>query len=93
MLPAVSVAMEKPTSPEAAATADPDDEPAASWRGFHGLRVMPRYHTTLPPAKGFVASFATSTAPASSNRSATAAFASMMRLRYCGTHQVVGYPG
>ena len=33
----VSVPMEKPTSPAAAATAGPDDEPAASWRGIPGI--------------------------------------------------------
>src|ERR1041385_5852630 len=81
-LPVVSVPIVKPTSPAAAATADPDDEPAASRRGFQGLRVMPRYHTTDPPAKGFVANFATSTAPDSSRRSATAAFTSITRSRY-----------
>src|SRR6478735_9770443 len=84
-LPVVSVPIEKPTSPAAAATAGPDDEPAASLRGFQGLRVMPRYHTTEPPAKVLVANFATSTAPASSKRSATAAFTSITRLRYSPT--------
>src|SRR5579864_2592282 len=86
----VSVPMEKPTSPAAAATAGPDDEPAASRRGFQGFRVMPRYHKSEPPANGFVANFATSTAPAFSSRSATVAFTSMTRSRYCETPQVVG---
>src|SRR5262245_63742214 len=84
-LPVVSVPMLNPTSPAAAATAGPDDEPAASWRGFQGLRVIPRYHRTDPPARVFVASFATSTAPASSRRWATAAFTSITRSRYCPT--------
>ena len=44
MLPAVSVPMEKPTSPAAVAEPDPDDDPAASRWGFQGLRVRPRYH-------------------------------------------------
>ena len=82
--------MEKPTSPAAAATAEPDDEPAASLRGFQGLRVMPRYQKTDPPANVLVANFATSTVPAFSSRSATAAFTSMMRSRYCPTPHVVG---
>src|SRR3954454_24341860 len=89
-LSVVSVPMEKPTSPAADATADPDDEPAASLRGFQGLRVMPRYHETDPPANVLVANFATSTAPAFSSRSATAAFTSMMRSRYLPTPHVVG---
>src|SRR5690348_3045842 len=89
-LPVVSVPMVKPRSPAAAATADPDDEPAASLRGFQGFRVIPRYHRTEPPARVLVASFATSTAPACSNRSATAAFTSITRSRYCPTPQVVG---
>src|SRR5262245_923456 len=89
-LPVVSVPMEKPTSPAAAATAGPDDEPAASLRGFQGFRVMPRYHKTNPPANVLVASFATSTAPASSSRSATAAFTSITRCRNCPTPHVVG---
>ena len=85
----VSVPMEKPTSPAATAAADPDDEPPASRRGFQGFRVMPRYHKTDPPANVFVANFATSTAPAFSSRSATAAFTSITRSRYCPTPQVV----
>src|SRR5579863_4322338 len=89
-LPVVSVPIEKPTSPAAAATAGPDDEPAAFWRGFQGLRVMPRYQTTDPPANVFVANFATSTAPAFSSRSATAALTSITRSRNCPTPHVVG---
>ncbi len=45
MLPPVSVAIEKPTSPAAVAEPEPDDEPAASKCGFQGLRVRPRYHS------------------------------------------------
>src|SRR6185436_4650999 len=76
-LPVVSVPIVKPTSPAAAATAGPDEDPAASLRGFQGFRVTPRYHSTDPPAKVLVANFAISTAPASSRRSATAAFKSI----------------
>jgi hypothetical protein len=39
MLPAVSVAIEKPISPAAIAELEPEDDPAASWCGFQGLRV------------------------------------------------------
>ncbi len=41
MLPAVSVPIEKPTSPAAVAEPGPEDEPAASRCGFQGVRVRP----------------------------------------------------
>src|SRR5205823_9629469 len=44
MLPSVSEPMAKPTSPAAAAAADPADEPLDPVFGFHGLRVMPPNH-------------------------------------------------
>src|SRR5579871_4115146 len=41
MLPSVSLPIAKPTSPAAAAEAEPADEPLEPLRGSHGLRVRP----------------------------------------------------
>ena len=85
MLPAVSVAMEKPTRPAAVADPDPDDDPAAPSLGFHGHRVSPRNQGSPPPANGLVASLAMSTAPAFSSRSATVNIGVFSELRRIAT--------
>jgi hypothetical protein len=92
MLPSVSLPSANATRPAATADAEPADEPLEPVRGSHGLRVMPPNHWS-PCASAPSESLATSTAPASSSRAATVAFSSMNRSLYCGTPQVVGYPG
>ena len=89
MLPSVSLPMAKPTSPAAAADAEPADEPLDPVRGSHGLRVRPPNHWS-PIARAPSDSLATSTAPASSSRAATVAFASITRSLNGVAPQVVG---
>ena len=72
MLPSVSLPIAKPTSPAAAADAEPADEPLEPLRGSHGLRVRPPNQRS-PMASAPSDSLATSTAPASSSRAATVA--------------------
>src|SRR5688572_11182339 len=71
--PSVSVPIEKPTSPAAVAEPDPADEPldpCCASSGCHGFRVTPLNHRA-PCANAPIDNFATSTAPASFNRSTT----------------------
>src|SRR5579864_6462312 len=75
MEPNVSLPIEKPTSPADVAHDGPADEPLEPWSGFHGLRVIPPNHTS-PIASSPNESFATSTAPAASNRRTTVASSS-----------------
>ena len=76
--PQVSEPIAKTTAPAAVALAEPADEPLEPWVGFQGLRVLPPTHTS-PHASSPSESFATSTAPAASRRSITAASASGTR--------------
>src|SRR5437868_2490480 len=75
MLPIVSLPIAKPTRPATTADADPADEPLEPCFTFHGLRVKPPNHWS-PIANAPSVNLATSTAPASSNFLATAAFVS-----------------
>src|SRR5688572_1602854 len=71
--PSVSVPIEKPTSPAAVAEPGPADEPldpCCASSGCHGLRVTPA-NQRAPCASAPIDNFATSTAPASFNRSTT----------------------
>src|SRR6185503_5452510 len=71
--PSVSVPIENPTRPPAVAAAGPADEPldpVCASSGCHGLRVTPA-NQRAPCASAPIDNFATSTAPASFNRSTT----------------------
>ncbi len=92
MLPSVSDPMANPTSPAAAAEADPADDPLDPSRGFQGLRVIPPCQRS-PIARAPSVSLPRRTAPASSSRSATVAFSSRTRSLNGVAPQVVGYPG
>src|SRR5690349_13416437 len=72
MLPSVSLPSAKPTRPAATAEAEPADDPLEPLRGSQGLRVIPPNHWS-PCASAPSDSLASSTAPASSSRSATVA--------------------
>ncbi len=89
MLPSVSLPIAKPTSPAAEAEADPADEPLDPLLGSHGLRVRPPNQRS-PIARAPNDSLATRTAPASSSRAATVAFASITRALNGVAPQVVG---
>ena len=62
--PLVSVPIANPTQPDAVADEGPADEPLDPTVGSHGLFVCPPNHWS-PEASSPVASFASSTAPAS----------------------------
>src|SRR4029079_42723 len=71
--PSVSVPIENPTRPAAVAEAGPADEPLdpiCASSGCPGFRVTPANHRP-PCASAPIDNFATSTAPASFNRSTT----------------------
>ena len=89
MLPRVSLPIAKPTSPAAAAEAEPADDPLEPVRGSHGLRVRPPNQRS-PMASAPSDSLATSTAPASSSRAATVALPSITRSLNGVAPQVVG---
>src|SRR6188474_2657259 len=74
--PRVSVPIAKPTRPAAVAAPGPADDPLELRSLFQGLRVDPPNHTP-PCASAPIDSFATSTAPASRNRSTTVASTSI----------------
>src|SRR5271168_4039270 len=75
--PSGSEPMLKATHPAAVAEAGPADDPLDPCPEFQGLRVTPPNQLS-PRAKAPSVSFATSTAPASSNRSTTVAFCSII---------------
>src|SRR5439155_10624293 len=90
--PLVSVPMPNATQPAAVALAGPADDPLDPSFGSHGLLVRPPNHWS-PAASSPVASFATSTAPASrSNRTTVASASSVCPLNASDPH-CVGYPG
>src|SRR6185312_4879204 len=89
MEPNVSLPTEKPTRPADVAHAGPADDPLEPWSGLHGLRVFPPNHTS-PIASSPNQSFATSTAPAASNRRTTVASSSSICSRYGVLPHVVG---
>jgi hypothetical protein len=70
MEPSVSDPIANGTNPAATAEADPADDPLDPSAGAHGLRVLPPNQTS-PIANSPRLNFATSTAPAASNRSIT----------------------
>ena len=70
--PPVSVPIANPTSPPPVAEPEPAEDPLEPSSGFHGLFVRPP-NQLWPNASSPVVSFATSTAPAASRRSTTAA--------------------
>ena len=89
MDPPVSVPIANPTSPPPAADPEPADEPLEPSSGFHGLFVRPP-NQLWPNASSPVVSLATSTAPAASSRSTTAASVSMTWSSKTPAPQVVG---
>src|SRR5579872_7048006 len=89
--PRVSVPIEKPTRPAAVAEPGPADDPLELVSGAQGLRVMPP--NQLPPcASAPIDSLATSTAPASRNRSTMVASSVGIRSLYGSAPQVVRIP-
>jgi hypothetical protein len=72
MDPNVSVPIANPRHPAATALALPADDPLDPCFGFHGFLVLAPNHRS-PCASAPIVSFATSTAPAASNRSTTVA--------------------
>src|SRR5689334_483939 len=75
--PSVSDPIENATHPADVADAGPADDPLDPWSVFHGLRVMPPYHTS-PCASAPRVNFATNTAPAASSRFTTVASSSIV---------------
>src|SRR6266436_8704534 len=89
--PSVSDPMLKATQPAAVADAGPAEDPLEPCAGFHGFRVFPPNQTS-PSARAPNVSFATSTAPAASNRCTTAASSSIICFSNPPAPHVVGYP-
>src|SRR6266581_6680420 len=89
--PSVSEPMLKATHPAAVAEAGPADEPLDPCLVFQGLRVTPPNHTS-PCASAPSVNFATSTAPALSNRFTTVASSSIIWLSNPPAPHVVRMP-
>ena len=89
--PRVSVPIAKPTSPAEVAAPGPADEPLELRAKFHGVRVEPP-NQKPPRASAPIDSLATSTAPASRNRSTTAASRSIIWFSYGFAPHVVRIP-
>ena len=87
--PRVSEPMAKVTSPAATAAAEPAEEPLEPSSRFHGFLVIPPNQTS-PIASSPSDSFATSTAPARSSDSTTAASSSSIWSRNAAEPHVVG---
>src|ERR1700682_6005587 len=91
MLPPVSLPMENPTSPAAVAAPGPALDPDAPSSSSHGFIVWPPNQISLRASAPRL-NLATSTAPASRNRFATAASAAGTRFRNGSAPYVVGMP-
>src|SRR6267142_5242364 len=89
--PKVSEPTLNATHPAAVAEAGPADEPLDPCLVFHGFRVTPPNHTS-PCANAPSVNFATSTAPALSNRFTTVASCSIIWVSNPAAPQVVRYP-
>jgi hypothetical protein len=96
--PEVSDPIAKPTRPADTAIAEPLDDPPLQYFAFHGVRPGPVNDASAspypkPPASSTIASFASSTAPASVSFFTTVASKSNRCRRYGCAPQVVGASG